>query len=43
MSELSKPANLVRGVLYQLRQRTVLHRDPQAGDELRLIATKPNR
>ena len=26
--------------LQQLRQRVALHRDPNAGDELRLIATK---
>ena len=40
MSELGKPANLFRGVIYQLRQRAILRRNPQAGDELRLIATK---
>jgi SAM-dependent methyltransferase len=43
MSELGKPANLLRGVLYQLRLRTVLRRNPQAGDELRLMATARNR
>ena len=43
MSELGKPANLLRGIWYQLRQRAVLRRDANAGDELRLIATKPNR
>ncbi len=41
MSELGKPANLLRGVLFQLRQRRALRRDPQAGDELLLIAEKP--
>ncbi len=40
MSELGEPANLLRGILYQLRARLVLRRDPIAGDELRLIATK---
>ena len=40
MKELGKPSNLLRGVCYQLHQRVALRRDPQAGDELRLIATK---
>ncbi len=40
MTELGKPANLLRGILYQLRQRLQLRRDPHAGDELRLVATK---
>ncbi len=40
MSELGKPANLLRGILYQFRQRLALRRDPQAGDELRLMARK---
>ena len=40
MSELGKPANLMRGVFFQLRERTRLRKEPQAGDELRLIATK---
>jgi hypothetical protein len=40
MSELGKAGNLLRGVFYQLRQRVALRRDPNAGDELRLIATK---
>lgn len=39
--ELGKPANLLRGLFFQLRERLVLLRDPKAGDELRLIATKP--
>jgi 2-polyprenyl-3-methyl-5-hydroxy-6-metoxy-1,4-benzoquinol methylase len=38
MSELGKPANLLRGIFYQLRQRRELKRNPEAGDELRLIA-----
>jgi 2-polyprenyl-3-methyl-5-hydroxy-6-metoxy-1,4-benzoquinol methylase len=40
MSELGKPANLLRGIRFQLQERWKLHHDPQAGDELRLIATK---
>jgi hypothetical protein len=40
MSELGKPANLLRGVLFQWRQRWALRGDPQAGDELLLIAEK---
>lgn len=40
MSELGKPGNLLRGIVYQLRQRLQLRRDPQAGDELRLVASK---
>jgi hypothetical protein len=40
MSELGKPLNLLRGIIYQLRQRRALRRDPAAGDELRLIAGK---
>jgi SAM-dependent methyltransferase len=41
MSELGKPANLLRGILFQLRERWRSRRDPQAGDELLLIAKKP--
>jgi SAM-dependent methyltransferase len=41
MQELGKALNLLRGMSYQLRQRVVLRRDCQAGDELLLIATKP--
>jgi len=40
MAELSKPANLLRGIFYQLRQRRALRQNPDAGDELRLIAQK---
>jgi len=40
MSELGKPANLLRGIVYQLCQRRARRRDPDAGDELRLIAGK---
>lgn len=40
MSELGKPANLLHGIRYQLRQRRELRRNPQAGDEIRLIAGK---
>jgi len=43
MSELGKPANLVRGILYQLRQRLELRRNPTAGDELVLVAEKGKR
>jgi len=41
MKELGKPANLLRGVVYQLQQRWVLRRQPEAGDELLVVATKP--
>jgi len=41
MPQLEQPANLLRGVSYQLRQRLALRRDAQAGDELLLLATKP--
>ncbi len=41
MSLLGKPANLLQGISYQLRQRRVLRHDAEAGDELLLIATKP--
>ncbi len=40
MSELGKPANLLRGIAYQLRQRRILARHPDAGDELLLVATR---
>ena len=40
MSELGKPANLLRGFAYQLRQRWIVSRDANAGDELLLTATK---
>jgi SAM-dependent methyltransferase len=40
MSELTKPAALLRGFAYQLRERWAKRRDPQAGIELRLIARK---
>jgi hypothetical protein len=42
MSELGKPANLLRGMLFQLAERRRMAGDPRAGDELRLIATKPD-
>jgi 2-polyprenyl-3-methyl-5-hydroxy-6-metoxy-1,4-benzoquinol methylase len=38
---LGEPANLMRGILFQLRERLALRSDPKAGDELRLIASKP--
>ncbi len=41
MSQLGKPASLLRGIRYQLRERRALRHDPKAGDELRLIAVKP--
>lgn len=40
MSELGKPANLARGMLFQLAERRRATHDPRAGDELRLVATK---
>jgi 2-polyprenyl-3-methyl-5-hydroxy-6-metoxy-1,4-benzoquinol methylase len=40
MPELGKPANLLRGIRFQLRERLARRRDAEAGDELRLIATK---
>ena len=40
MSELGKASNLFYGIRYQLKQRWQLRADPQAGDELRLVATK---
>jgi len=40
MSELGKPASLLRGIGYQLLERRALRRDPEAGDELLLVATK---
>jgi SAM-dependent methyltransferase len=39
-SELHKPLNLLKGIVYQQRQRLALLSDKQAGDELLLIATK---
>jgi len=41
VGRLGEPANLLRGILFQLRERLALRHDPKAGDELRLIATKP--
>jgi SAM-dependent methyltransferase len=41
VSQLGKPANLLPGILFQLRERLALRHDPKAGDELRLIAFKP--
>lgn len=41
MSELGRAGNLLYGVLYQLRERWHSRSDPQAGDELLLIARKP--
>jgi len=40
MSELGKPVNLIRGMLFQLDERYRAAKDSRAGDELRLIATK---
>jgi ubiquinone/menaquinone biosynthesis C-methylase UbiE len=40
MSELGKPANLLRGIRFQLQERWRIRNDAQAGDELRLIASK---
>ncbi len=41
MGQLGNPLSLLRGVLYQLGQRWALRSDPEAGDELLLIAAKP--
>ena len=41
MSELGKPASLLYGMIYQLRQRAVKWTNPEAGDELLLVASKP--
>ena len=40
MSELGKPASLIHGVIFQLRERVVRWFKQDAGDELLLIATK---
>lgn len=40
MSELGRPVNLASGILFQLRERLARLTNPEAGDELRLIATK---
>lgn len=40
ISELGKPANLLRGIQFQLSERWTRGSDPDAGDELRLFATK---
>lgn len=40
MSELGRPLNLIKGIGYQLRQRLIMRRDKNAGDELLLVATK---
>ncbi|HEV2391242.1 MAG TPA: class I SAM-dependent methyltransferase [Verrucomicrobiae bacterium] len=40
MKELGKPANLLRGLAYQLRQRWALRGHPDAGDEVRVFAEK---
>ncbi len=37
---LGRPVPLLRGFLYQIRQRLALRSNPFAGDELRLIATR---
>ena len=39
-SELHKPFSLLKGIVYQQRERLALLSDKQAGDELLLIATK---
>lgn len=41
MSALGKPANLLRGALFQTGERIRKWLDPDAGDELLLIARKP--
>jgi len=41
MSELGKPANLLAGMIFQLRERAKKAFDREAGDELLLIARKP--
>lgn len=41
MAELGKVGNLLFGIIYQLRQRLKLRRNPLAGDELLLLARKP--
>ena len=40
MSDLGRPACLIHGVIFQLRERVRKWFSPDAGDELRLIATK---
>jgi hypothetical protein len=40
MSELGKPANLLAGMIFQLRERVVKWFNREAGDELLLIARK---
>lgn len=40
MSDLGKPACLIHGVIFQLRERVVKWFNREAGDELLLIATK---
>ena len=40
MSALGKPACLIHGILFQLRERILKWFNPDAGDELLLIATK---
>ena len=40
MSELGKPASLIHGVIFQLRERVLRWFKRDAGDELLLIATK---
>jgi len=40
MSALGRPGCLIHGILFQLRERIIKRFDPNAGDELLLIATK---
>jgi 2-polyprenyl-3-methyl-5-hydroxy-6-metoxy-1,4-benzoquinol methylase len=40
LADLGKPSVLMHGVIYQLRERLALRGDPDAGDELLLIARK---
>jgi hypothetical protein len=37
---MEKPANFLRGIRFQLQERWKMRSDAQAGDELRLIASK---
>jgi hypothetical protein len=40
LADLGKPTVLLHGIIYQLRERLALRSDPDAGDELLLIAKK---
>ena len=40
LADLGKPSALIYGIIYQLRERLMLRSNPDAGDELLLIARK---